>query len=648
MPDVLARVLGALCSELRPVAVAVGSGDQGLEDAITALLGKTGARLDLVEGPDEVAADVSLLVVPLSDPADWAGVAHAVTLHVGGGAFALSGGIVSDTSALLADYTDLRIEALERRLHEQAVELASLRAGPNADGAPAAVTPASLQTDRVAEKREAAAQKRFSEGYDPAALAGALGWEGWDIADPLPTDRRPSGTPSTTVVVEEIDSRRGLMRTAWSVLERARQPVALEIAVDESASVETREAATAIAYLGPHISVTDSKRPSETFVSGERTRLVAGDVIPPGWPVQPDPPQEVAFVLPGAPPGGSGGSHSVAQEVMGLNQLGIQTTLVVPDAARPRIEATYPEVRPNLADHADEAELVERVRSAEVIVATEHTSVPVVVAAARRTGALPAYYVQDYEAFFAPEGSERGDTAVLSYRAHPELRLFAKTHWLANLVTALHAKRVELVVPSIDRDLFHRSDRTPAGSGGTVRVCAMVRPRTPRRRPAATVRLLAALSAELGDRVEVVTFGCAAEELAALLGGTTPAWTHHGILKRADVARLLRGSDVFVDLSVYQAFGRTGCEAMASGAVPVLPGAGGVTQYATDGVNAALVDGGAEEETFATVVELVRDRDRLRALAEAGATAVAPLSIENSARSWASALGASLVEHRQG
>jgi glycosyltransferase involved in cell wall biosynthesis len=650
MPDVLARVIGALCSELEPVAVAVGRGDQRLEDAVTLVLERTGIRIDLVEQPGDVVPDVTLLVVALTDSEPWAEVRHAVTLQVGDGAFSLTGQAVADLSRLLADYSDLRVEALERRLREQADELAELRARLGieepADGSgprPTVERP-DFGADPVAEHREEAAELRFDEGYDPEALAASLGWEGGDLAEPLPVDRRPPGDPVETVMVEADRSGRGLMRTAWSVLERATRPAALEIALGDSSPPKARRAAEALRALGPHIEVVDLANPAGGATEEEgRTRLAAGELVPPGWPDRPPPPRRVAFVLPGAPPGGSGGSHSVVQEVLGLNGVGVEATLVVPSDARPRIEATYPEVVPHLSDHPRDVGVVEQVGSAEVVIATEHTSVAEVVEATDASGALPAYYVQDYEAFFAPQGSERGDAAMLTYRARPDLRLFAKTHWLANLVSALHGVRVELVTPSVDRSLYHREGRPPAGSRDRVRVCALVRPRTPRRRPVATARLLAALSADLRDGVEIVSFGCAPEDLISLAGGRAPAWTHHGIINRKAVAGMLRDADIFIDLSVYQAFGRTGCEAMASGAVPVLPAVGGVAQYATDGVDSLLRDGGDLEGALSAVLALARDREQLGRLADAGAEAVAGYSIEEAGRSWAAALGAALA-----
>jgi glycosyltransferase involved in cell wall biosynthesis len=61
-----------------------------------------------------------------------------------------------------------------------------------------------------------------------------------------------------------------------------------------------------------------------------------------------------------------------------------------------------------------------------------------------------------------------------------------------------------------------------------------------------------------------------------------------GILNREGVAKLMRESSLFIDASTYQAFGRTGLEAMACRCATILPSEGGVSEYALDGVNTLL------------------------------------------------------------
>ena len=55
------------------------------------------------------------------------------------------------------------------------------------------------------------------------------------------------------------------------------------------------------------------------------------------------------------------------------------------------------------------------------------------------------------------------------------------------------------------------------------------------------------------------------------------------LLSSNQVATLLRHTDVFVDLSSYQAFGRSAVECMASRCIPVVPKVGGAAELVAGG-----------------------------------------------------------------
>jgi glycosyltransferase involved in cell wall biosynthesis len=127
------------------------------------------------------------------------------------------------------------------------------------------------------------------------------------------------------------------------------------------------------------------------------------------------------------------------------------------------------------------------------------------------------------------------------------------------------------------------------------------------------MRLLERLSARFRGDVTVNTFGCSDQELELLRPSAATRASHLGVLTRAEVADLLRRSDVFIDLSTYQAFGRGGLEAMACGAVPILPVVGGVHEYARHRRNALLVDSSSPQPWRAAQL-LIEDPDLLRRL----------------------------------
>jgi GT2 family glycosyltransferase len=333
-------------------------------------------------------------------------------------------------------------------------------------------------------------------------------------------------------------------------------------------------------------------------------------------------PLSVAFLLPGLAHGGSGGSHSLYQETRALRGLGVPARIMLPRWDGERARGVYEDFEEVFETFADEQELAERTADADVISATHHKSVALLGAIReRRSDFLAAYYVQDYEPFFtAPYIAQE---AVASYTALPDMLLFAKSHWLCNVVAERHGLFVAKVEPSIDRELFN-ADARQVRADGPLRVVAMVRPRTARRQPLATIAVLEELLELHGGEVQVSTFGCYADELREIHPGAERVLERHrGLLSRSEVAELLRESDVFLDMSVYQAFGRTALEAMACGATAVVPAMGGVWEFVEPGENALAVDTLGPTGAVEALSGLLRDRELLerlqgKALATAG------------------------------
>jgi glycosyltransferase involved in cell wall biosynthesis len=214
------------------------------------------------------------------------------------------------------------------------------------------------------------------------------------------------------------------------------------------------------------------------------------------------------------------------------------------------------------------------------------------------------------------------------------MRLFAKTRWLVDTIRERHGVAVTKVEPGLDTRIFH-----PVGDGAggdaddAVRIAAMIRPHSPHRGPGRTLAVLAALRGEPGPPVEIHLFGAAEDEIRGGPGGELAAGTFHGVLTAPEVAALLARTDVFVDLSDYQAFGRTGLEAMACGCVPVLPIAGGAGEFATHGEDALLVDTGSTDACLAAIRELQGDPSLRRRLRRAGILRAMELSLERAVAS---------------
>lgn len=317
----------------------------------------------------------------------------------------------------------------------------------------------------------------------------------------------------------------------------------------------------------------------------------------------------VLFLLPSG--GIGGGVHSIIQEAGGMRELGVFAQVALPGDQRNLYRQSYPTVDQSVFYFFDSPdELVEAAQSFAVAVATTFRSVELLKGVcAQNPSILPAYYVQDYEPWFTRPDSPLEQQAKESYTLIPDALHFAKTDWLRETVESLHEVEVEKVSPSLDHSVYYPS--FGASPREIVKVTAMVRPKTPRRAAKETMQVLEALKGQYGDRISVTIFGCEPDDPRFAALPRDFGFENRGVIVREEVAELLRESDIFLDLSKYQAFGRTGLEAMACGCAVVLPEHGGTSEYAKHRENALLVDTGSFEEMLAAARTLI-DNDNLR------------------------------------
>lgn len=319
--------------------------------------------------------------------------------------------------------------------------------------------------------------------------------------------------------------------------------------------------------------------------------------------------RRVLFLLPS--PGGSGGAHSVVQEVAGLRRCGVEAWIV----NRPLHENAFRQNYPDVADFClfpGDEELAGQVRDGDAVIATSHGSVPMLKTITdRKPTVIPLYYIQDYEPWFYAEHDPRHAAAKASYSLVPGLAAFAKTRWLCDTLRRLEGIDVAKVEPSLDRALYNGLVERPRREGPAT-VAAMVRPSSPRRNPRETLDVLNRLYRSKRRQVDIRVFGCQDEDLDQLEEAAGFRFVNLGELKNREVADVLRGADIFVDLSRYQAFGRTGLEAMAVGCATVLPRGSGPEEYAVHGENSLLVDTADPDEALEAIIRLVDDRDLMR------------------------------------
>ena len=321
----------------------------------------------------------------------------------------------------------------------------------------------------------------------------------------------------------------------------------------------------------------------------------------------------VTFILPGH--GGGGGAHSVVQESVGLKQFGVRPAIATTEHTMDAFRANYPELDEagvEIAVFQDAKDLADSLAQCDLAVATTYESLHLLRNAKPLCGnknLRTAYYVQDYEPFFVAPGTPEWTRARTSYSAMPDQLLFAKTDWLCEIVRANHGQPVTRVSPSIDHKTYYPG---PDHSGRRPTICAMIRPKTPRRAPRRTARILEQIAERFDDKVELLAFGASPEELIRNGIRTSERIAQSGHLSREGVAAVLRTSDIFLDLSDYQAFGRTALEGMACGCIPVLPQIGGADEFARNFVNAMVVDTRDEEAILRAVSDLLSLDDKTR------------------------------------
>ena len=210
---------------------------------------------------------------------------------------------------------------------------------------------------------------------------------------------------------------------------------AVPTAADEPTQGSIAALLCELAGRAPATSEPEALMDEETFPWrwSARARARRGLESAPHFPSQPPPasgsPLHIAYVLPGLPPEGSGGSHSLVQEARGLRELGAEARICVPVDSLSTAAAVYGNQDGLFATYRSDAafpgvsdsSLLDAIADAVVVVATEYPSVELLAWLQReRPQIVCAYYVQDYEPLFATPQTSRSDRALLSYRAIPE------------------------------------------------------------------------------------------------------------------------------------------------------------------------------------------------------------------------------------
>lgn len=331
--------------------------------------------------------------------------------------------------------------------------------------------------------------------------------------------------------------------------------------------------------------------------------------------------RRIAIVLPAASEGAA--VNLVLQEARAMRRMGVDAWLVNLAGFRRGFEAACPGLDLPVLYAADEggvAGLLTGAPGFDAVVAALCRSVPWLPEGA---GAPPAAcYVQDFEPLFLPPGDPGHAPALRSCTARADLRLLTRSRRdAAEVERATGGRRAVVVGASADIDLFRPAPgKLPRGPGEPVRVCATLRPATPRRAPVLTTEVLRGLAGAPGVEIEV--FGAEEAEIAAA-GLAVPGALNRGRLRCEQLAWMLARADVFLDLSSHQAMGLTALEAMACGCAVLVPARGGAAELVANGTSGLVVATADPAACHAAARRLVQDH-ALRARLQAEAAAAAP------------------------
>ncbi len=335
----------------------------------------------------------------------------------------------------------------------------------------------------------------------------------------------------------------------------------------------------------------------------------------------------ILFLLPSSSTGG--GSTSVVMEAIEMERLGITVRIALWDKSFPAFISAYPEARNMFVPLPKSGKDVEPIKHFmrygtlfDIVISTVWVSVYLMYDMYNLfPNFLPAYYIQDYEPdFFHAQQDKNRIRCLESYNKAAEINsvMYAKSSWLANKVSREHNVHVH-VVPAAIEDMDCQDATSQQKSPHTVRIVAMLRPATPRRNAENTYTSLRSIKFALGSKIEVFTFGCEARELSKMKekseresnDDSTFEYTHMGVFNRSEVSDLYKKTDVFLDLSVWQAYGRSAAEAMTCGNTAVVTSAGGASEFVKHEYNGFLVDPANYESILSSIVDIAETRERL-------------------------------------
>ncbi|MGW7159264.1 glycosyltransferase [Paenibacillus taichungensis] len=301
----------------------------------------------------------------------------------------------------------------------------------------------------------------------------------------------------------------------------------------------------------------------------------------------------------------AGGVLSVIQLVNELILLGVEARII---ALR-----EYPEIydwkmytKPII--YRNKEELVELMPETDIVVATHWSTaewaLEVLEASKAKKG---VYFLQDYEGWFHENEPQVQKLIQATYEQIPNR--IVKSDWLKEQLKkdGFESRKIRL---GMDLSVFY--PRTVDKKKHPV-IMSMARPRTPWRGFTYSIAALEIVKSRFPD-VEIILFG---EDLSRYHIPFDYIEVGH-ISDQNKLAELYSISDIYLDGSDFQGFGRPALEAMACGTACVLTNVGGVTEYAVNNFNCLLVPPKSPDSYSKALIRLIEHEDMRNRLVENG------------------------------
>lgn len=312
------------------------------------------------------------------------------------------------------------------------------------------------------------------------------------------------------------------------------------------------------------------------------------------------------FVLPIAAPGGGG--NVVIDEARAMRQMGVDAQIFNLTIHQSKFQAAYPALDVPVT-FGDEKSLIELAHDFDAVIATHNSTVEWLSRIELARG-VPrrGYYIQEFEPYMYPAGTEGYQTAWDSYTLISDLIRFTKTEWSRQEVQGNTGADSTVVGASVNTDMFRPRPRPgPDWPDRPLRIAAMIRPCSVYRAPKLTMELLRKASDRYRQDIEIVLFGTTLDDPGFAALPRNFLWKLAGVLSQKQVARLMNEVDVFVDFSSHQAMGLTAMEAMACGTAVIVPQKGGAACFAQHEENCLEVDTLSAQASWQALQRLIED-----------------------------------------